>query len=459
MSNFLFSEFDLVSAKQWKQKIQMELKGADYNESLIWQSLEGIHVRPFYHRDDTRQEWREIPGSPERWDIIQQVYLDDSGISRRLILEALSKGAEGLYLTAQKPFDFKTIFTDFPFEKARIYFSLQFLDVAFAQQLIKFFQNKRAVVHYNIDIINHLAYEGNWFQSLEKDHEALSKLVENNTEKFMLGVHANLYQNAGANTVQQLSYALAHANEYLNHFRDRKVLNELKITFILSLGGNYFFEIAKIRALRLLFATLAEAYGAPIECHILSIPSKRNKTLYDYNVNMLRTTTECMSAILGGSDAVCNLPYDILYHKSNEFGERISRNQLNIMKAESYLDYTSNPADGSYYIEYLTQELSEKALLLFKEIEKGGGFLTQLKEGTIQKKIKESSRKEQEWFDSGKLVLLGTNKYPNKNDRMSENLELFPFLKTKSRKTLIEPILEKRLAEAMEKERLQHETN
>ena len=172
---------------------------------------------------------------------------------------------------------------------------------------------------------------------------------------------------------------------------------------------------------------------------------------------MLRSTTEAMSSILGGADAVCNMPYDALYHKSNEFGERISRNQLLILKAESYFDLVSNPADGAYYIESITQELASKALALFKQIETGGGFIKQLHQGTIQKKIKENAATEQELFDNGTISLVGTNKHPNPADLMKENLELFPFLKKNPRKTLIQPITPIRLAEAIEQERLSHE--
>jgi methylmalonyl-CoA mutase len=161
-----------------------------------------------------------------------------------------------------------------------------------------------------------------------------------------------------------------------------------------------------------------------------------------------------MSAVLGGADTIANLPYDSLYHKDNEFGDRIARNQLLILKNESYFDKVDNPADGSYYIESLTNQLAEKALLLFKDIEAKGGFLKQLNEGVVKKKIQESADVEQALFDSGKETLLGTNKYPNKNDKMKEDLELFPFVKIKPRKTLITPIIEKRLAEKMEQERL-----
>ncbi|MCK5400994.1 MAG: methylmalonyl-CoA mutase, partial [Flavobacteriaceae bacterium] len=236
------------------------------------------------------------------------------------------------------------------------------------------------------------------------------------------------------------------------------VKQSLKLTFKVSIGTNYFFEIAKLRALRLLWKTLASEYVSNVsDCHIIATPTKRNKTIYDYNTNMLRTTTECMSAIFGGANTICNLPYDAIYHKDNEFGERISRNQLLILKHESYFNKVNNPVDGSYYIETLTQQMAEKALELFKNIEANGGFLKQLKEGTIQRKIKESAAKEQELFNTKKEILLGTNKHPNPNDKMKHELELYPFVKQKKRKTLIEPIIEKRLAENLEQERLKDE--
>ena len=254
--------------------------------------------------------------------------------------------------------------------------------------------------------------------------------------------------------VQQLAYALAHANEYLNRFDSESIG---KLTFKIAVGSHYFFEIAKIRALRKLWETLAPEYSLPTECYITALPSQRNKTIYDYNVNMLRTTTECMSAILGGADTICNLPYDALFHKDNDFAERIARNQLLILKEESYFDAIESPATGSYYIESLTQQLAEKALVLFKDIELNGGFLKQLKSHTIQRKIKESAKKEQDLFDTGKEILVGTNAYQNPADTLKENLELHPFMTTEAKKTLIEPIIEKRLAQEVEKGRLKEE--
>ena len=454
-------DFPEVSAKQWKQKIQYDLKGADYNETLVWKSPEGINVKPFYHEDDFIADFQPIPGQPKQWKIAQDIYIDDEKIAGNIALDAIKRGAEAIIFTAAEDFDPRKVFKDFPFETVSIYFDLTFLSEAFYSKLVKFFSEKKAIVFYKIDIIGNLARTGNWFHNLKKDHEILLTIFETHSLQNLLAVDATLYQNAGANSVQQLAYALAHANEYLNYISSSAVENyngaSLSMTFSLAIGPNYFFEIAKIRALRKLYATLAKEYGVKETCHITATPSKRNKTLYDYNVNLLRSTTECMSAVLGGADTVCNSPYDALYHKSNEFGERISRNQLLILKHESYFDAVSNPSDGTYYIENLTDELADKALQLFKDIENNGGFLQQLKEGIIQKKIKESAVKEQELFDTGAIKLLGTNYHQNKNDRMKGDLELFPFVKHNPVKTIIPPIVERRIAEKVEQERISNE--
>ena len=447
MKKHLLTDFDPVSAKAWKQKIQVDLKGAEYNETLISKTLEGIHIKPFYHNDDGIAT-TEIPGTPSGWNITQGVFIDDVKIANNIAIDALEKGAEAIVFTAEKPFNIPSVFKDFPFSKATIYFDFSFLDIEFVKELSLYLTKHKAEFYLNLDPVGKLSKEGNWFKSQKEDFKALQSLSKTGNT---ISVDTTNYQNAGANMVQQLAYALAHANEYLNH----QTTNS--ITFKIATGTHYFFEIAKIRALRILYASLAKEYNCSQTCHVIAQPSRRNKTVYDYNINMLRSTTEAMSSVLGGADAVCNMPYDVLYHKSNEFGERISRNQLLILKAESYFDVVSNPADGAYYIESVTQELASKALELFKQIEDGGGFIKQLLQGDIQKKIKESASKQQELFDNGSITLLGTNKHPNPMDLMKENLELFPFLKSNPRKTLIQPIIAKRLAEAIEQERLSHE--
>ncbi|WP_343618283.1 methylmalonyl-CoA mutase subunit beta [Flavobacterium sp.] len=450
----LFDDFNPISSKQWKQKIQFELDGADYNETVIWNSPEDIQVKPFYHRDEFSKS-ASVNTQASHFKICQNIFVHDIEKSIRRANNTLERGAESLRFTIQNEnIDITKLLENIPLENKIVYFNLSFLSIDFVKKLNQISIARKAVFYCNLDPIGHLAREGNWFLTSDKNNfETLEKISKEAQNLSLLSIDSGLYQNAGANITQQIAYSLAHANEYLNRFPDFTK----PIVFQIAVGTNYFFEIAKLRALRMLFKLIAAEYNPNLDCHLLVTPTKRNKTIYDYNVNMLRTTTECMSAILGGADAVANLPYDSLYHKDNEFGDRIARNQLLVLKHESYFDKVDNPADGSYYIESLTMQLAEKSLALFKDIEANGGFLKLLNEGIIKKKIQESANKEQELFDSKKEILLGTNKYPNKDDKMKHDLELFPFVKIKPRKTLITPIIEKRLAEKLEQERLEQE--
>ena len=452
MAKELFNEFEPVSSKLWKQQIQFELKGADYNETLVWESPEGIKVKPFYHSDENEVK---LPSPVSNgFKTVQNIYVYDVKKSNERASDSLQRGAESIRFTIEnESVSLDELMGNLPKEKVTYYFNLLFLSAEFVKKIAAFSSQNQFEIVILQDAVGQLAKDGNWFASLEKDFSELNLISGSNIP--FLSCKTDLYQNAGANFVQQLAYSLAHANEYFN--RIERISSP--VTFEVSIGTNYFFEIAKLRALRLLFNTLAKEYNHDFDCHIIATPTKRNKTLYDYNVNLLRTTTECMSAILGGADAVSNLAYDAIYHKDNEFGDRIARNQLLVLKHESYFNHVHNPADGAYYIESLTEQLAEKALALFKDIEANGGFITQLIEGTIQRKINESAQKEQDFFDSGKEVLLGTNKYPNKNDKMANDLELFPFVKTNPRKTLVTPIIERRLAEKLEQERLKLEQN
>ena len=454
MANNLFEEFEAVSTKQWKQQIQFELKGANYNDTLIWDSPEDIKVKPFYDASDL-DKMVSVTTKATEFKICQNIFVYDVDKSIARALNSIERGAESLrFSISDDTIDVVKLLSAMPLDEISVHFNFTFFSLAYIAKIDTFLKDKKASIFYNIDPIGQLAREGNWFPTPDKDNfETLSQVFKTNTQQSVISIDAALYQNAGANMVQQIAYALAHANEYFNRISE---INQ-PIVFQMAVGTNYFFEIAKLRAFRLLFNLLAKEYDHSFDCHLIVTPTKRNKTLYDYNVNMLRTTTECMSAILGGANTIANLPYDALYHKDNEFGDRIARNQLLVLKNESHFDKVNNPADGSYYIESLTQQLADKALVLLKDIEAKGGFLKQLNEGIIKRKIQESADASQALFDEGKEVLLGTNKYPNKQDQMKNDLELFPFVKIKPRKTLITPIIEKRLAEKLEQERLETE--
>lgn len=450
-----FDEFDSQSSKAWKQRIQYELDGADFNTNLVWNSLEGINVKPFYHADSSEQTL-PIPHQSDEWKIGEYIYVQNVKSANKKALECLSKGTESIYFILPKAsICIDELLNGIVDSAVRIYLELNFSAADFLTEIDTKIFKPHSTIFLISDSIGHLCKSGNWYKNKFKDFsDTLGLCSATEGVKSVFSVDIAQYQNAGAAIVQQLAYGLAHAHEYLLEFKN--VMPE-EVVFKVAVGGNYFFEIAKLQALRWLWNSLIKDYDLSTRCHIIAEPSKRNKTIYEYNVNMLRTMTEIMSAALGSSDTIINLPYDVLYHKDNEFGRRISRNQLLILKHESKFSAVTNPTMGAYYIEDLTNQFAEKALALFKDIEKQGGFLKQLIDGTIQKKIKEYAKKEQDSFDNNNQELVGIHIQQNTNEKIKEQLELYPFVKHQPRKTLIEPIIGKRIAESIEKKRLGNE--
>lgn len=448
----LFKDFRPISSREWKQQIQMELKGADYTDAMVWQTLEGIDVKPFYHADD--YEYLNIPSPKEDFKIMQPIFVDDPEVANKLALDAFAKGAEAVQFIETKSFDIDVLFQNFNTLKKKhtIFFKSKFLSSNFSHDLLTYFDPNS--VNLQIDIIGNLAETGNWFLDESRDFEALKNIFKKHTSDAIVNVDASVYQNAGANMIQQIGYALAHASEY---FKILEKENATIFQFEFAIGSNYFFEIAKLRAFRYLWQQLIKEYGIELPVRLIAKPTLRNKTLYDYNVNMLRTTSEYMSAALGGADFVLTQSYDSFFKKSNHFSNRIARNQLLLLREENGFAEAHNFAQGSYYIETLTLEITKKALQLFKDIEKTGGFLASLKSGLIQRKISESAQKEQGLFDSKKIMLVGSNKFPTPDDKMKQAMELYPFVKKTKKQTTIQPIIGKRLSEKLEQERLDKE--
>jgi len=450
MIDFITQDFEPSSAAAWKQKIQFELDGADYNENLLTKTNEGITIKPFYHADNF--EKLNIPDGNGDFKICQNITITTTKEANQKAIDVIKRGANSLKFITSKPFNYKELFHSLLNKNIEFHLQLEFLSEDFINEIFNYL--KKETFFFNIDIIGKLVKTGNWYKSLNDDFKILENIVLKNPSKNILSVDVSIYQNAGANTVQQVAYALSHANEYLTKF-GAIIANNIQFNF--SIGSNYFFEISKIRAFRYLYNLILKTYDTRATAIIFAEPSLRNKTLYDFNINILRTSTECMSAILGGVNTISNCSYDHLFHNENEFGERISRNQLLILKEECNFKNAQNIPTDSYYIETTTKQIAEKALDIFKEIEASGGFLKHLKKGTIQRKISENAKKEQQQFNSGNLVLLGTNKHRNKQDKMKDDLQKNPFIKYNPNKTLIIPIVPKRLAERLEFKRLKDE--
>jgi methylmalonyl-CoA mutase len=450
MALSFLNDFKPSSAVAWKQKIQADLKGDDYNKTLLTNTLEGITIKPFYHLDTFKK--LEIPSLNTTFKICQTIIINTEFDANHLATNALLKGATSLKFIANKTFDFNKLFKNILHKNCEFHFQFHFLNPVFLLELSEYL--KQEVYYLNIDPINHLTKTGNWFYNSKKDLEILHELSTKIKNNYLFGVHSGLYQNSGANIVQQIAYSIAHANEYLTCFGG-EIANQIQ--FNIAIGSNYFFEISKIRAIRYLYPLITKTYNQNSIAQIFAKPSLRNKTIYDYNVNMLRTTTESMSAIIGGANTITNVSYDSIFHRPNDFGERIARNQLLILKEESHFKNAQQVANNSYYIEEITFQLVEKSLSLFKNIEKSGGFIKQLQKGTIQRKIKDNAQKEQQLFDDKNLVLVGTNSFINNDEKLKNEIEKPVVPKKNYKKTSIAPIIPKRLAEEVEQKRLNNE--
>jgi methylmalonyl-CoA mutase len=265
----------------------------------------------------------------------------------------------------------------------------------------------------------------------------------------VLHLNATNFNNAGADIIQELAFGISMGSEYLLQLTEREISADIaasRIRFSFGTGSNYFPEIAKLRAARLLWSVVINGFhpvnAENIKMDIHCVTSEWNKSIYDPYVNLLRTQTEAMSAILGGADSLTVEPFDIVFRHPDEFSERIARNQQLILKEEAYFDKVADPAAGSYYIENLTSLIAENAWKLFIEIEDQGGFLSCLKSGFIQKKLSESRVKRKNNKATRKTTILGTNQYPNNQEKISNTVDLNKVFSKKSveRNLTVEPI-------------------
>ena len=456
----LFEEFSPVSTEQWEAIIREELKGADYEKKLIWQTPEGFQVKPYYRAEDleginflysTPGEFPFIRGNKpldNTWFIRQDINVKELGFegANRKALDILQKGVDsvGFYI----PEDISVTYSDFALLMQNIWVkgtevnfraghqSLMILE--FLKQLMdqRNRDYERLQGSLDFDPLGSLTLHGNFCHAcvdaegaFKHAREIIDK-AKNMPNLRVLAVHASIFGNSGASLVQELAFALSAGVEYLTRLTDLGLSVSViapKMRFIFSVGSNYFFEIAKLRAARLLWSHIIKSYGAASEeagrMNIHCITSIYNKTLYDPYVNMLRTTTEAMSATLGGTDSLEVLPFDIAYGHSTEFSERMARNQQLILKEESGFHKIADPAAGSYYIENLTENIAREAWKLFLKMEEAGGYLEAFKLGMIQDLVNENAMKREAAIATRREFVLGTNQYPNLTEEIKEVLE------------------------------------
>lgn len=438
----LFSEFQAPSTQEWLDKIQVDLKGADFQKRLVWRTPEGFNVQPFYRKEDVEklQTPNALPGEfpfvrgnkkdDNTWYIRQEIKADDAKKANARALDILNKGIDSL--------SFKI-----PGKKVSAEFVEQLLEgiycdivevnfstckrhsLELAQILVEYFEKKgydkeKVVGSIDWDPMEKMVMQGKAVEPILQFAKPIVETLRDYPNFRCITVNAASLNNAGAYIVQELGYALAWGNEYLQQLTDAGVdatLAARKIKFNMGVSENYFMEIAKFRAARLLWANIVKQYEPKCDCAcqmcVNAVTTTYNMTLFDAHVNLLRSQTETMSAALGGVHSIVVTPFDAAYETPNDFSERIARNQQLLLKEECHFNTVVDPGAGSYYIEELTTSLAAEAWKIFLKVEDEGGFLAAVKAGTVQDDINATNEKRHILAAQRREFILGTNQFPN----------------------------------------------
>ncbi len=445
----LFNEFSPVKTEEWLARIQKDLKGADFEKKLVTPLDEGFDVRPFYRKEDLLRleylqtkpgEFPFVRGKHIRgfsWKINQDFHVEEPKKTNREAHKALENGAEAITFvfkadTTPSPDLLQRLLQNMSPEKTAFHFrnlsALVFINSlrTLREQNESLWANISGSVEN--DPVSYLNRTGT-FADPEHPYSSFLETV-NASEAWpafrTVSVDGSVFHNAGGTTVSEMAFTLAIGSLYMERLTGAGMdagTAAANIFFRLATGSDYFMEIAKYRAFRYLWAQILKAFGVPEKdaiAHIHAESSFRNKTVYDPYVNMLRTTTETMSAILGGADMITVLPFDASYETPSEMARRVARNQQLILKEESYFDKVADPAAGSYYIENLTGRLIEKSWDLFLKTEDRGGYVPAFQKGYIQQIIEKEAKKKAKDVARRKISILGVNQFPNISEHKTE---------------------------------------
>ena len=443
----LFAEFPEVSTEAWEAAIAVDLKGADYERKLVWRTTEGFSLRPYYRAENL--EGLETLGTQAgEFPYLRGVSGDNSWLTHQTIavkcpkaaneaaLKMLNAGVDSLgfcvaeELTAEQ---LDELLAGIVLPAVELTFCGKGAGKLVALVLAK--AEKEGVakddlhVNFCIDpIVKHLSQKGDWCEECEggKCLTKIADLIKATAEYKgvrVVNVSANVFSDSGSTIVEELGFGLSVAHEYLVRLMEAGLTVDQaakKIRFTFAVTSNYFMEMAKFRAARLLWANIVKQYEPACECSckmfVHARTSSWNQTVYDPYVNMLRGTTEAMSAAIAGVHSLEVLPFDYAYTTPTEFSERIARNQSLLLKHESHFDQVIDPAGGSYYIENLTKTIAEEAWKLFLELEEKGGYVEAFKAGYVVERVKASATAKDKAIATRRQILLGANQYPNFNE-------------------------------------------
>ena len=435
----LFSEFPPVTADTWKDKIVEDLKGADYEKKMVWKTNEGFSVNPFYRKEDVNTAVAaELPGeypytrgnsTHNKWLIRTDIVADDAAVANSKAIKMIKEGVTAigfkLKSSALSAGYIEQLLCGIDPQEIELNFDTCIKHAAkLATLLVSYYKSKGYELaaiggSLNYDPLSKELCKGKIIENYAAEIKAIAEATEETPKFRTVAVNAIALNNSGAYITQELGYALAWGNEYMQAMTDAgidgcKAAKIIKFNF--GISSNFFMEIAKFRAARLLWSKIVEQYTTCKEACKMVVHAETtsfNLTLFDSYVNMLRTQTEAMSAAIAGVESITVKPYDSVYETPTDFAERIAKNQQLILKHESHLDAVADPAGGSYYVESLTASIAAEAWKLFLQTEEAGGFGTAIKSGEVKVKTEASATERRTALARRKEILLGTNQYPN----------------------------------------------
>ena len=445
----LFSEFQAPTKQEWLDKIGVDLKGADFQKRLVWKTPEGFSVQPFYQRDDVEKlstpysmpgEFPFVRGNKKNdntWYIRQEIEAEDAKAANAKALDILNKGIDSLSFTI--PGDkvsaefVEALLKDIYCDCVELNFNTcKRHSAELAEILVAYFEKKgydkeKIVGSIDWDPMDKIL-QGKPVDHIMNVMSTYAVPLVNTLKDYpnfrCITVNAVNLSNKGAYCMQELGYALAWGNEYMQQLTDAGIdatLAAKKIKFNMGISENYFMEIAKFRAGRMLWAEIVKQYEPKCDCAcqmiVNAITTEYNMTIFDAHVNLLRSQTETMSAALAGVHSIVVTPFDAAYEKPDDFSERIARNQQLLLKEECHFNTVVDPSAGSYYIETLTESLAKEAWKEFLAVEEKGGFLEAIKSGAVQEDIDATNAKRHTLAAQRREFILGTNQFPNFNEK------------------------------------------
>ena len=438
----LFTEFKAPTTQEWLDKIEVDLKGADFQKRLVWRTNEGFNVQPFYRREDVLKlktpdslpgEFPFVRGNKKdsnAWYVRQDINVEEAKAANEKALDVLNKGIDSLCFKVpgdKVNYEFiETLLEGIRCDIVEVNFNTcKRHTLELAEVLVSYFEKKgydkeKVVGSIDFDPMEKIVMKGKDVTSLLSEAPKLIEIFKDYPNFRCITVNSESLNNAGAYIVQELGYALSWGNEYLAQLTDAGIDADLaakKIKFNMGISENYFMELAKFRAARMLWAQIVKQYDPKCDCACKMIvnatTSKYNQTIFDSYVNLLRSQTEAMSAALGGVHSMVVVPFDSTYELPTDFSERIARNQQLLLKEECHFGEVVDPGAGSYYIEHLTDSLAVEGWKIFLKVEEEGGFLAAVKSGTVQDDINSTNVKRHGDAAKRKEFILGTNQFPN----------------------------------------------